>query len=322
MTLAGDEVPMEKPSQEESLATEQASQIMNASGGSTVQGVEAEIEEQVEEEQPAAYSTGLAEFQTQTAKQTVDLSVHRKQSDGGSGQQREEAAVVESKSPSPPHEEDRQSQRGSNLSNASKSSMRSMSEGDLKEPSKSSLRTDLIDPSKTSVKSGLKDASKSSVKSGLKDASKVSVKSNASSGSHVSKSSRKTKEAALTSSNSSVKGEAVQGTTSGVGSARAAEEGGESGTPPVLEPSASQDPSEGSTHGDGDGEKMELSKTAEDGEVNREEGSTEEQLPKQGEEEEGAVADSLYEGEAPETDNQEPLTDTSIQVRFIHVPTT
>ena len=321
MTLAGDEIPMEKPSQEESLATEQASQIMNASGGSTVQGVEDEIEEQVEEEQPAAYPAGLAEFQTQTAKQTVDLSVHRKQSDGGSGQQREEAAVVESKSPSPPHEEDRQSQRGSNLSNASKSSMRSMSEGDLKEPSKSSLRTDLIDPSKTSVKSGLKDASKSSVKSSLKDASKVSVKSNASSGSHVSKSSRKTKGAALTSSNSFVKGEAVQGTTSEVGGARAAGEG-ESGTPPVPEPSATQDPSEGSTQDDGDGEKMELSKTAEDGEVNREEGSTEEQLLKPGEEEEGAVAESLYEREAPETDDQEPLTDTSIQVRFIHVPTT
>lgn len=317
--LVGDDVPLERSSQEERLAA----------GGSTVPREEDEIEEQVEEEQPTSYPAGLTEFQSQTAKQTVDLSVHRKKSDGGSGQQGkmavEKAAVVESKlpSPPPPHEEDRQSQHASNLSNASKSSMRSMSEGNLKEPSKSSLRADLKNGSNSSVKDDSKDASRSSLKSSLKDDSKTSMKSDASkasSGSHVSASSRKSKGAASTSSKASVKSSSgvVQKTASGGGSIHASGEEGKSDTLP--EPTASHNPSvEEGGSSEQESEKAEVSKTTglEDSRVDEEEGGTEEQLLKQ--EGEVAVSNRLHEGESPETDNQETLTGSSIQVRVTHV---
>ena len=326
-TLVGGDVPLEKLSQEERLAA----------GGSMVPMEEDDIEEQVEEEQPTSYSAGLTEFQSQTAKQTVDLSVHRKQSDGDSGQQgkmtMEEAAIVESKlpSPPPPHEEDGQSQRASNLSNASKSSMRSMSEGNLKEPSKSSLRTDLKNGSNSSVKDNLKDASKSSLKSSLKDDSKVSMKSDASkalSGSHVSASSRKSKVAASTSSKTSVKSGVVQETASGAGSVHASGDEGKSDTLPRTTASHNSSVEEGGTRDEGgsseqESEKAEVSKTTglvEDSRVDGEEGSTEEQLPKG--EGEVAVSNRLHEGEAPETDDQDTLNGSSIQVRVTHQPHT
>ena len=317
--MVGDDVPLEKSSQEEELPAEQAGRITSGSG--RVQREEDEVEEQVEEEQPAPHPAGLAEFQSQTAKQTVDLSVHRKQSDGDSGQQGE-MVVEESKlpSPSPPHEEDRQTQRASNLSNASKSSLRSLSEGNLKEPSQLPLQTDLKAGSKSSVKDDLRDASKSSLKSNLKDASKSSLRSRASKasrGSRVQGSATKSKEAVSNSSVASAKSGVVQEAASGAGSIHASSEDGRSDTFPVLEPTAS-DPSveERATHGGVSGEqeseKVEVSETAglegHSG-VSGEEGSTDEHLLKQ----EGEVA--VSEGEVPETAEQETLNDTSIQVR-------
>ena len=324
-TVTGDDVPLEKSSQEEGLVSQQASRVLNTSGGGTVRREEDEIEEQVEEEQPTSHSAVLTEFQSQTSKQTVDLSVHRKQSNEESEQQgkvgKEEVAEEERELPSPPpHEEDRQNQRASNLSNASKSSMRSLSEGNLKEPSQSSLRTDLKTGSTLSMKDNLKDASKPSLKSNLKDASKSSIRSDASKvsgGSHVS---RKSKEAVHVSTPSvvaSVKSGVEQETASGAGSIHASGEEGRSDVILGQEPTASDPLAEGGGTQDDEGgssgqesEKMEETKT--EG-LEGEEGSLDEQLMKQ-EEGDVAVSNGLHEGEIPETVNEETLNNTSIQV--------
>ena len=333
-TVTGDDVPLEKSSQEEGLVSQQASRVLNTSGGGTVRREEDEIEEQVEEEQPTSHSAVLTEFQSQTSKQTVDLSVHRKQSNEESEQQgkagKEEVAEEERELPSPPpHKEDRQNQRASNLSNASKSSMRSLSEGNLKEPSQSSLRTDLKTGSTLSMKDNLKDASKPSLKSSLKDASKSSVRSDASKvsgGSHVARSSRKSKEAVHVSTPSvvaSVKSGVEQETASGAGSIHASGEEGRSDVILGQEPIASDPLAEGGGTQDDEGgssgqesEKMEETKTEGlegDNEVDGEEGSLDEQLMKQ-EEGDVAVSNGLHEGEIPETVNEETLNNTSIQV--------
>ena len=339
-TVTGDDVPLEKSSQEEGLVAQQASGILNTSGGGTVRREEDEIEEQVEEEQPTSHSAVLTEFQSQTAKHTVDLSVHRKQSNDDSEQQgkvgKEEVAEEERElpSPPPPHEEDRQNQRASNLSNASKSSMRSLSEGNLKEPSQSSLRTDLKTGSTLSMKDNLKDASKSSLKSNLKDASKSSTRSDASKvsgGSHVSRASRKSKEAVHVSTPSvvaSVKSGVEQETASGAGSIHGSGEEGRSDVFLGQEPTANDPLAEGGGTQDDEGgssaqesEKMEETKTEGlegDKGVDGEEGSTDEQLTKQ-EEGEVAVSDGLHEGEIPETVEEETLNNTSVQVCKTHL---
>ena len=334
-TVTGDDVPLEKSSQEEGLVSQQASRVLNTNGGGTVRREEDEIEEQVEEEQPTSHSAVLTEFQSQTSKQTVDLSVHRKQSNDESEQQgkvgKEEVAEERELPSPPPHKEDRQNQRASNLSNASKSSMRSLSEGNLKEPSQSSLRTDLKTGSTLSMKDNLKDASKSSLKSNLKDASKLSIRSGASKvsgGSHVSRSSRKSKEAVHVSTPSvvaSVKSGVEQETASGAGSIHASGEEGRSDVILGQEPTASDPLAEGGGTQDDEGgsstqesEKMEETKTEGlegDSEVDGEEGSLDEQLTKQ-EEGDVAVSEGLHEGEIPETVDEETLNNTSIQVRM------
>lgn len=333
--VTGDDVPLEKLSQEEGLVSQQASRVLNTSGGGTVRREEDEIEEQVEEEQPTSHSAVLTEFQSQTSKQTVDLSVHRKQSNEESEQQgkvgKEEVAEERELPSPPPHKEDRQNQRASNLSNASKSSMRSLSEGNLKEPSQSSLRTDLKTGSTLSMKDNLKDASKPSLKSNLKDASKSSIRSDASKvsgGSHVSRSSRKSKEAVHVSTPSvvaSVKSGVEQETASGAGSIHASGEEGRSDVILGQEPTASDPLAEGGGTQDDEGgsstqesEKMEETKTEGlegDNEVDGEEGSLDEHLTKQ-EEGDVAVSEGLHEGEIPETVDEETLNNTSIQVRM------